>query len=131
MVFKKYTRSAWRCALHYQQTYNYALAKWLDIKLKPLSWNRYAVTDIFEFANEIHNLEIANSDILVWYDLSSLFTNVPLDETIEFLANRVFTNNWVNTTYDLNRTKTDLVDLLNAATKGQLFQFNGALCETD
>ena len=56
--------------------------------------------------------------------MSSLFTNVPLDETIQLLA-----NNWFNTTYDLNLTKMDLVDLLSAATKGQLFQFNGALYE--
>lgn len=110
-------------------TYNYALAKWLDTKLKPLSLNRYTVTDIFEFANEIRDLEIANGDILVSYDVSSLFTNVPLDETIEILANRAFTNNWFNLTYDLNLTKTDLVDLLRVATKGQLFQFNGALYE--
>ena len=111
------------------QTYYYAFAKWLDTKLKPLSLNRYTVTDIFEFANEIRNLEIANGDILVSYDVSSLCTNVPLDETIQLLANRAFTNNWFNTTYDLNLTKTDLVDLLSVATKGQLFQFNGALYE--
>ena len=112
------------------QTYNYALEKWLDTKLKPLSLNRYAVTDIFEFANEIRNLEIGNGDILVSYDVSSLFANVPLDEsTIQLLANRALTNNWFNTTYDLNLAKTDLVDLLSVATKGQLFQFNGALCE--
>ena len=37
--------------------------------------------------------------------------------------------NWFNTTYDLNLTKMDLVDLLSVATKGQLFQFNGALYE--
>ena len=30
--------------------------------------------------NEIHNLEIANSGILVLYNMSSLFTNIPLDE---------------------------------------------------
>jgi len=41
-------------------------------------------------------LEIANGDILVSYDVSSLFTNVPLDETIQLLANRAFTNNWLN-----------------------------------
>ena len=29
----------------------------------------------------------------------------------------------------MNLTKTDLVDLLSVATKGQLFRFNGALCE--
>ena len=118
-------RLAMRPILSATQTYNYALAKWLDTKLKPLSLNRYTVTDIFEFANEIRNLEIG--DILVSYDVSSLLTNVPLDETIQLLANRAFTNNWFNTTYDLNLTKTDLVDLLSVATKGQLFQFNGAL----
>ena len=57
---------------------------------------------MFEFANEIRNLEIANSDILVSFDVSSLFTNVALDETIEVRANRAFTNNWFNTTYDLS-----------------------------
>ena len=35
--------------------------------------------DIFEFANEICNLEIANGDILVSCDVSSLFTNVHFD----------------------------------------------------
>ena len=57
---------------------------------------------MFEFANEIRNLEIANSDILVSFDVSSLFTNVALDETIEVLANRAFTNYWFNTAYDLS-----------------------------
>ena len=68
-------------------------------------------------------------DILVSYDVSFLFTNVPLDKTIQSLANRAFKNNWFNTTYDLNLTKTDLVDLLSVATKGQLFKFNGPLYE--
>ena len=57
---------------------------------------------MFEFSNEIRNLEIGNSDNLVSFDVSSLFTNVALDETIEILANRAFTNNWFNTTYDLS-----------------------------
>ena len=122
-------RLAMRPILSATQTYNYALVKWLDTKLKPLPLYRYTVTDIFEFANEIRNLEIANGDILVSYDVSSLFTNVPLDETIQLLANRAFANNWFKTTYDLNLTKTDLVDLLSVATKAQLFQFNGALYE--
>ena len=62
--------------------------------------------------------------------MSSLFANVPLNDTIEILANRAFTNNWpFNSTYDFNLTKTDLDDLLSVATKGHLFQFNGALYE--
>ena len=66
---------------------------------------------------------------MVSYDVSSLFTNVPLDETIDILARKAFENNWLNDTYDLNLAKSDLVDLLHVATKGQLFQFDGALYE--
>ena len=81
----------------------------------------------FDFTNEFHELKINKGEILVSYDVSSLFTNMPLDETIEILVNRAFLNNRFNTTYNLALTRRDLVDLLNAATKGQLFQFNGAL----
>ena len=110
-------------------TYNYALAKWLDNKLKPLSLNRYTVTDIFDFVNEVRELKISKGDILLSYDVSSLFTNVPLDETIAILAEKAFRDNWFNSTHNLNISKEDLIDLLNVSTKGQLFQFNGALYE--
>ena len=86
--------------------------------------------DTFDFTKKIHELKInKGGEILVSYDVSSLFTNVPLDETTEILVNRAFSNNWYNTTHNLALTRTDLVDLLNVATKGQLFQFNGALYE--
>ncbi|KXJ18274.1 hypothetical protein AC249_AIPGENE15544 [Exaiptasia diaphana] len=110
-------------------TYNYALAKWLEVKLKPLSYNRYSILDIFKFADEIRNKEINQGDILVSYDVTSLFTNVPLDKTISLLVDKAFHNNWFNLEYDLNITKQDLTDLLNAATKDQLFQFDGVLYE--
>ena len=113
-------------------TYNYALAKWLDAKLKPLSVNEHTTTDIFAFTNEIRGVKINPGEILVSYDVSSLFTNIPLDKTIDILARKAFEDNWFNDTYDLNLTRTDLVDLLHVATKGQLFQFDGALyAQTD
>ena len=109
------------------QTYNYALAKWLGDKLKPLASNQYMISDTFGFVNEVHELVINNEDILVSYDVSSLFTSIPLEETIELLADKAFINNWFNETYHLNLNKLDLVDLLRAATKDQLFTFNGQL----
>ena len=69
-------------------TYNYPLAKWLDDKLKPLSLNQHTVTDIFEFVNEVWELKINEGYILVSYYVSSLFTNVPLDETTAILAEK-------------------------------------------
>ena len=61
--------------------------------------------------------------------LSSLFTNVPVDETIQLLADKAFKNNWFNEKNKLNIKKTDLIKLLTLATKHQLFQFNGKLYE--
>ena len=54
---------------------------------------------------------------------------VPLDETIAILTEKAFRDNWFNSTYNLTILKEDLTDLLNVSTKGQLFQFNGALYE--
>ena len=111
------------------RTYNYGLAKWLEEKLQPLSYDQYTITDTFEFVAEIRVLQINNDDILVSYNVSSLFTNVPLEETIQVLADKLFTNNWFNETHHLNLSRIDLVDLLKASTKDQLFQFNGQLYE--
>ena len=110
-------------------TYNYALAKWLDEKLKPFSTNKYTISDIFEFAQEIQQLQFNKNDIFVSYDVSALFTIVPLEESIHILANKAFPGNWFNETHQLNISRDDLVELLRVATKHQLFQFNGHLYE--
>ena len=61
---------AMRPILSATQTYHYALAKWLHVKLKPLSTNQYTITNAFDFMNEIQQLSINNGDILVSYDVS-------------------------------------------------------------
>ena len=113
--------------LYATATYNYALAKWLDEKLKPLSINSYTINDTFSFAKEVQELVSSESDILVSYDATSLFTNVPLDYTMDLLVDKAFSNNWFCTTYDLNISQQDLDVLLKLATKDQLFQFNNKL----
>ena len=54
---------------------------------------------------------------------SALFTNVLLDETIQILAKKAFSQNWFNEAHNLN------VELQRVATKHQLFQFNCSLYE--
>ena len=110
-------------------TYNYALAKWLDEKLKPLSTNEYTISDVFNFAEEIQHFKLDENGFLVSYDVTALFTNVPLDETIHILADKAFKDKWFNKTYNMNISKDDLIELLSVATKNQLFQFNGNLYE--
>ena len=110
-------------------TYNYNLAKWLEEKLKPLSTNDYTITDAFAFADEIRTISVNEDDILVSYDVTSLFTNVPLSETINILVHKAFTDDWFNKTYGLNLQKDQLAKLLEIATTNQLFQFDGQLYE--
>ena len=109
-------------------TYNYKLAKWLDKTLKPLSANDHTVSDIFGFVCDLRNIQVDDHSILFSYDISSLFANVPVDETIEILAEKAFKGDWFNE-HNLHITKADLVELLNIATKNQLFQFEGTLYE--
>ena len=91
--------------------------------------NEYTITDVFEFADEIRSSPMNEEDILVSYDVTALFTNVPLSETIDILVDKAFTNDWFNQTYDLNLEKEELTQLLEVATTNQLFQFDGQLYE--
>lgn len=108
-------------------TYNNALAKWLDKKLKAKSISKFTITDTVPFAQEIKELPVSTNDILVSYDVTALFTNVPLKETINILADRAFEKDWFNKTHNLNITKSVLIELLAAATENQLFHFNNKL----
>ena len=110
-------------------TYNFKLAKWLDKKLKPLATNAHTVDDIFLFAEEIQNKVVNEGDVLVSYDVTALFTNIPVDEAIQILANKAFKNNWFNNTYNLQLRKADLIELLSVSVKNQLFQFDRKLFE--
>ena len=107
----------------------YPLAKWLDKKFKPLSLNKYCINAIFGFIDKIKNTSIELSHILVSYDVSALFTNVPLKETIDILVDKAFEGDWFNKTHSMQLQKHQLKDLLEVATTNQLFQFNGELYE--
>ena len=68
-------------------------AKWLAEILAPVLklYSSHSVKDSFTFANFIQNcnLEPAKT-FLCSFDISSLFTNVPLDETIEICADALY-----------------------------------------
>ena len=111
------------------RTYNCKLAKWLDEKLKPLSVNQYTIDDALGFSKEVRKHPVLEDDILVSYDVTSLFTNVPGQETINILGEKAFTDDWFNSTYDLNLQRDQLTQLLRMTSTDQLFQFDGQLHE--
>ena len=70
-------------------TYNYNLAKLLANKLHPLIPKDYCATDTFSFVNELQTLNCSDN-ITVSFDVVSLFTNVPLHETIDLAVNYIY-----------------------------------------
>ena len=86
--------------------------------LSPLTANEFTAHDSFSFAEEVVNFD-ANC-IMASLDVESLFTNIPLDETIENCINDLFTNN--DAVH--NFIKEDLKELLKFATFESFFTFN-------
>ena len=72
-------------------TFNYNLAHFLCDLLSPLVPNDYSCKDTFSFASQIENANLSKT--FVSYDVTSLFTNIPLQETIDIAINLIFNYN--------------------------------------
>ena len=79
-----------RAILSTLQTPKYKLAEHLMPILEPLTNSKYTVKDLFNFATEI--VEQYSSNFMGSLDIDSLFTNIPLQETIEICTNNLFKN---------------------------------------
>ena len=103
------------------KTPTYNLAKFLVPILNPLTKNEYTVKDSFQFAEEI--CEQDPTLTMGSLDVDSLFTNIPLNETIDICINQLFEN--TDTVEGFK--KSELKQLLCLATKESYFIFNGLL----
>ena len=102
-------------------TPTYKLVKFLVSILKPLTTNEFTVKDSFHFAEEINDQQ---HDLFMGsLNVDYLFTNVPLDETIEICTNELFKES--ETVEGLS--KTEFKELLSQATKESHFVFDGTL----
>ena len=72
----------------------YNLAKFLVPVLAPLTKNEFTVTNSYEFVNDISKLNsdgvINESMYMASFDVESLFTNIPLKETIDICIRSLF-----------------------------------------
>ena len=99
-------------------TFNYNLARFLCDLLSPLVPNDYSCKDTFSFVSQIKNANLSRK-FLVSYDVTSLFTNIPFQETTDIAMNLIFNHN-----PNLNITKKELKKLFLFATSQTHFVFN-------
>ena len=97
----------------------YSIAKFLLKFIQPFASNEYTVRDTFHFVSMLDDKD--HRLIMASLDVESLFTNIPLDETIEIVTKKVFAN---RRKVD-GLSKTDFRRLLELSTKGTVFYFNG------
>ena len=70
-------------------TFNYNLDRFLCDLLSPLIPNDYFCKDNFSFVSQIKNASLSNI-FLISYNVTSLFTNITLQETIDIAINLFF-----------------------------------------
>ena len=73
-------------------TFSYKTAKYLAKILSPLAQNLLLLKDSNDFINRLNKLKLRNS-YMVSFDVESLFTNVPLDCTINLILERIYQDN--------------------------------------
>ena len=83
-----------------------------------------------DFINKLHSYEFSSGQKLVSFNLVSLFTNVPLEETIKLIADELFSEK-KNSNQPLIK-KEIFIKLLRLATQGQfLYKDIRGIIQTD
>ena len=101
------------------------LGKWLAGLLQPVlkRFSSLCISHLFTFAKTMQNLYIDPNVFMCSFDVSSLFTNVPLDETIKICSEALYDDS------DLQPLipKDVFVKLMNSATSAVEFSFTNTM----
>ena len=104
---------------------HHELGKWLVGLLQPVlkRFSSHCISDSFTFAKTMQNLDIDLNVFMCSFNVSSLFTYVPLDETIKFRSDALYDDSDLQ----LLIPKDMLVELMESATSSVEFSFDN-LC---
>ena len=104
---------------------HHELSKWLASLLQPVldRYTAHCISDSFTFADYVRKLDGKIDSVMFSFDVSSLFMNVPLDETIAICA---------DTLHNISASqpcipKQVFVELLHSATSAVEFSFDNTI----
>ena len=107
-------------------TAEYNLAKYLDKIIKPKIPAKFMLNSTKSFLDKLKDYVFKSSSIIVSFDVVSLFTNIPLHETIDLISEEIYKHD------DRPRySKGDFKKLLVLATGGIFMFDNKFYCQTD
>ena len=101
-------------------TPTYNIAKFLIPILEPITKNDFVIRDSFTFVEDVKK---QNFDLfMASFDVEALFTNIPLEETIEICVDKLYTRRNMKIK---GLSRIQFKNLLELATKESLFIFDG------
>ena len=71
----------------------YKLAKFLDTVIKPYISDKHMLRSSYEFLEKLQEINLNSNQVMVSFDVKSLFTNVPLQETIDVISDKIYDKN--------------------------------------
>ena len=97
-------------------TAQYNLARYLDSIIKPVIPNNFMLSSTIDFVDCLSHIVVPPNSCLVSFDVVSLFTNVPLEETINLACDYVYSD---SSTTKPHFDKRHFQKLLKFATSGE------------
>ena len=101
----------------------YNLAKFLVPFLNSITDSTFSLKNSYELVNELGNFDLPNQYFLCSFDVTSLFTNIPLNETIDIAVNEMYKDG--NSFRNMPQRK--FKSLLEATCMDTYFLFNDEL----
>lgn len=104
----------------------YSVSRWLCLLLQPVLdlYSKHCVKDTFEFIESFRDASLSTNGYLCSFDVVSLFTNVPLVETIDICAAALYHNSTIERP-DLSENA--FRQLLHMVTSGVEFSFEDVM----
>ncbi|XP_078372758.1 uncharacterized protein LOC144656411 [Oculina patagonica] len=109
-------------------TFAYDLSAYLANILSPLTGNSdFTVTNSAHFVSTISSETILNNEVMVSFDVESLFTNVPIDGAVQAALRKLEDDPSLADRTTL--TPAQIADLLKFVLRSTYFQYNGSIYE--
>ena len=104
----------------------YNTSKFLSDILSPIqNLNGYSVLNSSQFAKEVANMEISEDEVMVSFDVVSLFTAIPVNKACDYIRNKL--NNDSTLPSRTSLTTDDIISLLDFTLSNNYFVYNNCV----
>ena len=104
----------------------YNTSKFLTNILTPIqNVNNYSVSNSMDLTKQVANQEIAKDEVMVWFDVVSLFTAIPVDKACDYIRKKLDADTTLHLRTKLNADK--IISLLEFTLSNNCFMFNDSV----